>query len=108
MDSSDFLLAPGEAHVWYADAQIDSDLRNRLLELLSEDEWARADRFRFDQDRRRYIAAHGLLRILLGRYSDTPPRELKFQIAEHGKPFLPSDDSASELCFNESDSGEMI
>jgi 4'-phosphopantetheinyl transferase len=54
--------------------------------LLSPEEQARADRFRFERDRIHWTHAHSALRSILSRYLGTPPLELKFTTGPHGKP----------------------
>jgi 4'-phosphopantetheinyl transferase len=71
--------------------------------LLSEAERERAARFRFDADRRRFIAAHSTLRELLGARSGSPPGSLQLESAKHGKPVL----AGSSLQFSLSRSGEL-
>lgn len=73
----------------------------RLGGLLSVAERARAARFHFDRDRRRYRVATGLLRQVLGRLVDRPPESLAFDVGPHGKPSL-----AGGPSFNLSHSGE--
>lgn len=51
-----------------------------LWPLLSEDERARADRFRFESDRRHYINARGSLRRVLG--------DVRIEYGPKGKPFV--------------------
>jgi len=61
----------------------------RLLELnLSVDERARVARFRFTQDRERFIVARALLREILALYLSMAARQLRFGYSAHGKPFL--------------------
>jgi 4'-phosphopantetheinyl transferase len=60
----------------------------KALRLLCADERARYDRLGFAEDRRDYVAAHALLRIALGRVTDTAPEELRFDTTALGKPFL--------------------
>ena len=67
----------------YLSCQIDS-----LATLLSTDETARANRFRFDIHRQRFIVARGILRLLLGHYLQTAPHDIEFQYSDRGKPFL--------------------
>jgi 4'-phosphopantetheinyl transferase len=74
-----------------------------LRNLLAEDEWRRADRFVNESDRRRFVAAHGLARIILGRCVDRPPQSLHFAVASRGKPRL--EDQAVPLRFNLSHAG---
>lgn len=59
-----------------------------VADLLDEGERERAARFAFDRDRQLYVAAHGALRWLVGRYVDQPPRSLRFAVADNGKPFV--------------------
>jgi 4'-phosphopantetheinyl transferase len=73
------------------------------LALLDSNEGARATRFRFERDRHRYIACHGILRLLLSRYADRAPAALRFDVTGYGKPAL----SNSELRFNISHSHQL-
>lgn len=56
--------------------------------LLSEAEKAKADRFHFERDARRYRASHTALRTLLARATDASPQALTFVEGPHGKPRL--------------------
>lgn len=60
---------------------------------IDQNEQARAQRFRFEKDRHRYIAAHVSLRIGLSEYICQEPAEIVFATGSHGKP---------ELAFNKS------
>jgi 4'-phosphopantetheinyl transferase len=86
-------LAVDEVHVWTCD--LPSDVSS-LAPLLSEDEHARARRFRFDVHRRRYIAARGTVRRLLGAYTHRDAASLRFAYEPLGKPRLDS----GEVSFN--------
>lgn len=68
--------------------------------LLAVDEQARADRFRFDQDRHRYIVGRGRLRLLLGQYLSLPPEQVTLAYTAHGKPYLPPQPAQPVLHFN--------
>jgi 4'-phosphopantetheinyl transferase len=67
-----------------------------LRGLLAADELARADRFRMDRGRERYIVGRGALRTLLGRYTGVAPERLTFAYNEFGKPEI----AGCEVCFN--------
>jgi 4'-phosphopantetheinyl transferase len=56
---------------------------------LTDDERARAERFRLGRVRDQFIAARGNLRALLGRYLGVEPRAVPVLYAEGGKPHLP-------------------
>jgi 4'-phosphopantetheinyl transferase len=59
--------------------------------MLSADELRRADRFRGEELRRRFVAGRGSLRAVLGLYLDRPPDSLSFAYGVHGKPRLADD-----------------
>jgi 4'-phosphopantetheinyl transferase len=67
---------------------------------LDEGERARAARFVFERDRRRFISAHAQLRRVLGRWLDRDPASLRFAVGAHGKP------SVDGLQFNLSHSAD--
>jgi 4'-phosphopantetheinyl transferase len=67
--------------------------------LLTEEEQARADRFRFERDRVHWSRARSALRAVLGRYLNAAPLEISFALGAHGKP------SVEGLEFNLSHAG---
>ena len=75
--------------VWTAhlDAITELDLA-RLAACLDEDETARAQRFYFERDRRRFTAARGWLRRLLSHYLDVHAEQVCFGYGARGKPFV--------------------
>lgn len=74
---------------------------------LSPDEQARAERFRFAQDRQRFVAGRGVLRRLIGRYLSLPPAEIGFTYNASGKPSVPGHPPAVPLEFNTSGSADV-
>jgi 4'-phosphopantetheinyl transferase len=78
-------LAAGELHVWRVDL---TSVPDELLATLSADEHERAERMLSRTKARLWARSRGALRALLGRYLDADPRELRFQIGDHGKPSL--------------------
>ncbi len=91
-------------HVWQARLEHFAGQSTQLLHLLSMDERARAERFIFLKDREHFIAARGLLRILLSRYLDLPPQQLSFSYSPFGKPSLDVESDRDSLRFNVSHS----
>jgi 4'-phosphopantetheinyl transferase len=71
--------------------------------VLDRSERERAARFRFEKDRDAFIASHGWLRMLLGRYLHADPRSIDFIFGKHGKPAI----DGAPIHFNFSHSGEM-
>jgi 4'-phosphopantetheinyl transferase len=76
-----------------------------LREILSAEEQARAARFYFERDRRRYQVARGMLRVILGAVVGQPPASLAFGYGAHGKPYLTHPHSDGQ--FNIAHSGEV-
>ncbi|MGI9088549.1 MAG: 4'-phosphopantetheinyl transferase family protein [Chthoniobacterales bacterium] len=94
------------ARVWLAElTRLTSAELRELQAALAPGEAARADRFHFEKDRQRFIAARGLLRFLLGEELGQNPAELVFAQGEHGKPRLVNaDETMPALDFNVSHS----
>jgi 4'-phosphopantetheinyl transferase len=77
-----------------------------LLDVLDDDERRRADRFRVDAARERFVAAHAMLRGLLAARTGAPPQRLRFAAGPHGKPAL-IDAPAAAPHFNLAHSGDL-
>jgi 4'-phosphopantetheinyl transferase len=99
-------LIEGEVHVWRARLDVDEKKLADFEALLSPDEHERAARFRFDEHRRRYVAARGFLRKILGGYLRCDPALLVFDYGKHGKPVLASP-ANSRVEFNVSHSADL-
>src|SRR5262249_13387467 len=95
-----------EVHVWLVSIRLDDSQDGGFFALLSDDEKARAGRFVFRKDQRRFVTAHGALRLILGEYTGGDPRELSFAQGENGKPYLRPSASAGDVLFNLSHSGD--
>jgi len=80
--------------VWLVDTDVDAS-----PDALSPDERERAARFRFEEHRRRWIAAHVALREILSKYTS----DVQFVIGENGKPSLAN----GAVHFNLSHSGDL-
>ncbi len=76
-------------------------------DLLSLNEQERAARFKFEDDRRRYIVAHAALRLLLSQYANVFASDLNFFTSANGKPFLVVAPAAANIQFNLSHSHEV-
>lgn len=100
-------LAADEVHVWSMRLDDASTAWMSLLAMLAVDERQRAERFRLDDARRRFVVARAWLRKLLGGYLRLPPDEVAFQYDEHGKPRLKHAASPPDFEFNLAHSGEL-
>ena len=96
-------LGSGGIHVWAFPIEPEPDELNRLAAHLSPEEMDRANQFRFPRLRERYIAGRGRLRLLLGRYLEFEPAQLRFDFTPRGKPLL----SQSGIHFNLAHSNEL-
>ncbi len=99
-------INPGEVQVWHADLDAFGS-QSSAVATLSLDEQARASRFRFERDRRRFSAGRHILRRLLGRYLEIHAGDLEFQCSAYGKPELSGKQANSGLMFNVSHSGAV-
>ena len=94
----------GAVHVWaFPLAAPDGDEAGQQA-LLSADERARAERFRFDRHRRRFVTGRVTLRRLLGHYLEADPAALTFSYGPAGKPEVAGPEAARGLSFNLSNS----
>jgi 4'-phosphopantetheinyl transferase len=84
------VLGTRDVHVWRASLDSPLALVERLRQLLSPDEQARADRFHFEIDRRHFTVARGYLRTILSRYLQIAPADVQFSYESHGKPQIAS------------------
>ena len=101
-----FRLASDEVHSWCVTLDVAPDTSADLDLTLSHDERNRSARLRFARDRRRFVAARGVLRNLLGRYLGTRPGQIRFAYNAFGKPEL-SPELGSRLRFNLSHSADL-
>lgn len=101
------LLPAQKVHLWQVSLLQSQDCLARFAQTLSPDEHARAQRFHFERDRRRYIVGRGVLRDILARYLDRDARQITFTYTERGKPYLPAEPSMPDIRFNLAHSSEL-
>ncbi len=87
-------------HLWRFSFERHDSAAVDFSPLLSPDETARARRFFFAENRRRYIIGRGWLRVILGRYLHLAPAQLAFRYGSQGKPYLALPEGAEPICFN--------
>jgi 4'-phosphopantetheinyl transferase len=102
------ILGRDEVHVWRASLDESPTRIDSFLNILAEDEQSRADRFYFRRDRERFIAAHGILRTILGRYLNRAPNSLSFYYGSYGKPELAGESGSDGIHFNLSHSDGVV
>ena len=100
-------LRDNEVHVWRVVLNSGSPGIAALLEHLSEEEIARAERFRRHGDRLRFVTARARLREIIGSYSGLSPRDIRIGKHERGKPYIAHPEGKHPE-FNISHSGKLI
>jgi 4'-phosphopantetheinyl transferase len=100
------VLQSDEIHIWTA--RLDGGVGDRLAEseTLSPEERDRAERYRFEHDRRRFIVARAALRLLLAGYLGIEPASLRIVSGPRGKPEV-APGVSSWLRFNTSRSEDL-
>ena len=97
-------LPDGAVDVWIVDLRASDQALRAANSLLNHEELTRARRFRFPNDRRRFVMARATARQVLGRYLQQTPESLQFEYGDYGKPRLAS--PSMDLRFNTSRSAE--
>lgn len=97
-------LGIDEVHVWRATLEMQQSQSAFMKSILSDDELSRSVKLHFQKDRDHFVAARGLLRVILGAYLDIGPKELRFSYGPFGKPFLAEGTPGKRIRFNVSHS----
>src|SRR6266550_4257748 len=105
IDAAAPVIWQNEVHVWRA--RLDVPWSWTFDEALSLDDRARADRFKFESDRRHFCVGRASLRLILSRYLQTKPGRLQFETGEFGKPFFADKKLSGGLHFNLSHSNQL-
>lgn len=74
--------------IWQIQLEVPQDTLERHFMCLSKEEKSRANRFRFADDRRRFIVSRGALRHILACQLHQSPEQINFCYGEYGKPFI--------------------
>ncbi len=108
MGSDRLKALPGdEVHIYRAELDQPDSLIEELRSILSPDEQERADRFRFEQDKKRFIACRGILRTILSGYLGINPGCVEFEYGAHGKPMVKAQPDTEKLRFSLSHSHNL-
>ena len=89
--------------LWWENIDSRSQRISEFWKTLSEAEQNRAERFRFDRHRERFIVQRARLREILSGYGDVPPGAIRFREGSGGKPEIEADNPM--IRFNLSHSG---
>jgi len=105
--AADSTLTLGVVHIWQIPLSIQAARVRDCRSILSQDENHRADRFYFDRDRNRFIAARSAIRRILSRYVEMAPADLVFCYGLKGKPELSPQHAGPDIKFNLSHSRDL-
>lgn len=100
-------LLATDVHVWRIRLDLPEERLASSRALLAPDEQARADRYRFAADSRRYTVTRGALRRILSGITSLAPETLTFDYDAHGKPSLAARHTTSPVNFNVSHAGDL-
>ncbi len=100
-------LQKDQIHLWRVDLDGLSVPPQQCLGVLSVDERERAERFRFELHRQRFVRCRYLLRTLLAGYIGTQAQCVTFVYSSYGKPNLGGEHQSSSIRFNVSHSDRM-
>ena len=94
-------LEPNAVHLWGIELDGSPRCLDRCAQWLDEEEQQRAARLVREQDRQRYVLAHGGLRAVLSRYLRIGPDGVELSRSEAGKPFVTMElQGESAITFN--------
>jgi 4'-phosphopantetheinyl transferase len=91
-------------HVWLIRVDLPGAELGGLAGVLDPDEQRRAARLSLETHRRRFIAAHGVARVIIGHWLSVPAARIGWQRGPHGKPELTGTTGAQ---VNLSHSGDL-
>ena len=90
------------ADFWLIETDVPDEVVASLERLLDEDERRRAGDFGRAAERRRFVAAHGAARIIIGRRLGAPPAQLAWRHGPHGKPELAGPWTGAQMSLSHS------
>jgi 4'-phosphopantetheinyl transferase len=100
-------LSENEIHIWRNPLDRDGFTIKKYGKILSQEEFARAVRFHFERDKRRFVMSRVGLRMVLGWYLGLSPDQIRFHYGEYGKPSLGNEHKGGLIQFNMAHSSEL-
>ena len=93
--------------VYFHHLDVQHSSYERYSSLLDDDEKLRAERYRFDTHRQRFVASRAQLRQILADIGHCDPTEIVFKNTRFGKPYIDKPEGLSRLDFNASTSASI-
>ena len=97
-------LVKGEIHLWTISHNASKNQIERITNVLSPGEIEKASYYKFEVLQNNYIVSKAVLKMLLSRYLEISPPDIKLGAHKKGKPYLLNDGS---LFFNISNSHNL-
>ena len=94
-----------DVHVWFVELSTGNAVVEQCSRNLSADERQRASRFQFEHLRSAFTVSRSILRLLLARYLQVEPTDIRFSYGVRGKPQLAW--PAVPFAFNLAHSGRL-
>jgi len=90
-----------EAHLWVVRPEMITSkmILEASMDALSDQEQERYRRFRFAEDRHRYLVSHAFVRNVLSQYAEIAPAAWVFSQSDHGRPEV-ANPGLSDIRFN--------
>jgi 4'-phosphopantetheinyl transferase len=102
-------LQVGQVDVWLVSlSNVSSSEAFAFLQLLSEPEQARWQRFKVKDARLQYLITRALVRTTLSRYADVPAQTWQFETNAYGRPHISQPKVSSNLQFNLSNTAGLV
>ena len=107
--SGDFsLLEKDTLHLWSAQYNNLNSYFPFVSDFLSQREWEKSSQFLNPADARRYVLRHGMVRFILGNYTNIDPKFLPLVHDMNGKPGLYPQSKFHELSFSLSHTDQIV
>ena len=102
--SKEAFILSKSVHIWKIEYAAFSGEEEKIQRVLNNNEIARANKFHYPIDRKRYSVTRALLKIILGNVINKDPLDIDFTYNAHGKPLLKNH---TTVYFNVSHSAEL-
>jgi 4'-phosphopantetheinyl transferase len=108
-DKGSLRLGMGQVDVWLTSLRdVRPDREFAYLELLSELERARWQRFVAQDARLQYVVSRALVRMTLSRYADVPEHAWQFETNRYGRPHISQPRALRHIQFNLSNTSGLV
>jgi 4'-phosphopantetheinyl transferase len=102
-------LGVGQVDVWLTSLHgVCSELQRACLQLLSEPERAKWQRFVAEDARLQYLVSRALVRTTLSRYAEVPERAWQFETNRYGRPHVSQPQDLRKFRFNLSNTTGLV